>query len=104
MNAPTERSLPKRERTDEAGPSSPRPVPRIIRRLTSQFEWRHVKGLAAWRVVLALWLLFLGSILLAYGYWWGASLYLGAGLAGWLAYQMPRWKLVLDGETDVKPS
>ena len=102
MNASTERPLAKSERTDEAGPSLTKPVPRIIRRLASQFEWRHVKGLAAWRVVLALWLFFLGSILLAYGYWWGAALYLGTGLAGWLAYQMPRWKLILDAEKNMQ--
>jgi len=73
-------------------------IPQVIRRRVPQYEWRHVKGIAAIRVVVALWLLFLGAILCAYGYWWGASLFVVAGLIGWLAYQMPQWKLTLDAE------
>jgi len=73
-------------------------IPWVIVRVASKFEWRHVKGIAAIRVLVAVWLLFLGSILCAYGYWWGASLFLAAGLAGWLAYEMPRWKRALDAE------
>jgi Na+/H+-translocating membrane pyrophosphatase len=73
-------------------------MPTFIERTVTKFEWRHVKGIAAIRVLVALWLLFLGSILCAYGYWWGAILFVVAGLVGWLAYQMPRWKLALDAE------
>jgi hypothetical protein len=73
-------------------------VPLIIRRLATNLEWRHVRGIAAIRVAVAVWLVFLGSILCAYGYWGGAFLYAAAALLGWLAYQMPRWKLVLDAE------
>jgi Na+/H+-translocating membrane pyrophosphatase len=73
-------------------------VPWIIRRFASKYEWRHVKGIAAIRVLVALWLTFLGAILCADGYWWGAFLFVAAGLVGWLAYQMPRWKLALDAE------
>jgi hypothetical protein len=42
-------------------------VPWIIRRFTSKYEWRHVKGIAAIRVVVAIWLVVLGVILCAYG-------------------------------------
>jgi hypothetical protein len=71
---------------------------KTLRGLVPQYEWRHVKGIAALRVLVALWLVFLGAILCAYGYWWGAALFVVAGLLGWLAYQMPRWKLAFDAE------
>lgn len=73
-------------------------VPWFIRRFVPRYEWRHVKAIAATRALAALWLAFLGAILCAYGYWWGAILFVAAGLAGWVAYQMPRWKLALDAE------
>ena len=79
--------------------SSQKSVPWIVRRFIPKYEWRHVKVIAGVRAVAAVWLLVLGSILRAYGYWWGALLFLAAGLAGWVAYQMPRWKLALDAET-----
>jgi hypothetical protein len=78
--------------------ASTKTVPWIIRRFVSKYEWRHVKGIAAIRVLVALWLIILGAILCGYGYSWGASLFVAAGLVGWLAYQMPRWKLALDAE------
>jgi hypothetical protein len=43
-------------------------------------------------------LIALGAIFCAYGYWWRALLFAAAGLVGWLAYQMPRWKQALDAE------
>jgi len=73
-------------------------IPRFIRGWAPQYEWRHVKGIAAIRVLVALWLVFLGAVLCAYDYWWGAFLFVVAGLIGWLAFQMPRWKLALDAE------
>jgi hypothetical protein len=75
-------------------------VPWIIRRLATNYEWRHVRGIAAIRALVALWLAFLGSILCAYGYWWGASFFVAAGLVGWLAYRMPRWKRALDADNE----
>jgi chromate transport protein ChrA len=78
--------------------ASTRTVPRFTRRGVARFGWRHVKGVAAVRAVVALWLIALGAIFCAYGYWWGALLFVAAGLVGWLAYQMPRWKLALDAE------
>ena len=78
--------------------ASTKTVPRIIRRTVTQWEWRHVKGVANIRVLVAVWLVFLGCIACADGYWWGAFFFVVAGIVGWLAYDMPRWKLVLDAE------
>lgn len=95
------------ERTSEhqplaaGGPErAKRPVPRVVRRSTTRFGWRHVQGIATIRFLVAVWLVCLASIFLAFGYWWGAFLLLAAGLAGWLAYQMPRWKAALEDEGD----
>jgi hypothetical protein len=81
------------------GEASTKTVPRIVRRSVSHYEWRHVRGIAAIRVVVALWLVTLGVILCANGYWWGMSLFLVAALVGVLASQMPRWKRALDAES-----
>jgi len=78
--------------------ASTKTVPWIIRRFATKYEWRHVNGIAATRALVALWLVILGTILCAYGYWWGAFLFVVAGLVGWLAYEMPRWKRALDSE------
>jgi signal transduction histidine kinase len=81
---------------------STKPVPPIIRRSVSQFGWRHVKGVAAIRALVAIWVVILGAIFLAFGDWWGALLWVGAGLLALLAYLMPRWKLALDAERNVQ--
>jgi hypothetical protein len=78
-----------------------RPVPRIIRSGVTNFGWRHVKGVAVIRFLVAVWLVILGSILCASGHWGGAFLFVAAALVGWLAYQMPRWKLALDDGKNV---
>ncbi len=79
--------------------SSPKSVPWIVRQFVTNYGWRHVKVIAGVRAVVALWLLVLGIIFCAYGYWWGVLLFVAAALVGWLAYQMPRWKLALEAET-----
>ena len=73
-------------------------VPWFFRHVVTQFEWRHVKGIARIRAAVAVWLTFLGAILCAYGYWWGAVLFVVAGLIAWIVIQMPRWKVTLDAE------
>lgn len=73
-------------------------VPWFIRPFVSNFEWRHVKGFAVIRAFVALWFVILEAILCAYRYWWGAFFFAAAGLDGWVAYQLPRWKLALDAE------
>ncbi|HEY0936602.1 MAG TPA: hypothetical protein VGD91_23070 [Trebonia sp.] len=54
------------------------------------------KIVARLRILVAVWLVILGSVFCASGHWWGACYFAGAGLVGWLAYQMPRWKLSRD--------
>lgn len=79
--------------------SSPKSVPWIVRRSVTKHGWRHVKVVAGVRAVVAVWLLVLGIILCAYGYWWGVLLFVAVALVRRLACQMPRWKLALDAET-----
>jgi len=81
---------------------STRPVPKIIRRGVTEFGWRHVKGVAITRLLVAIWLVILGAIFCATGRWWGALLFVAAGLVGSLAYLMPRWKLALDAEKNAQ--
>jgi signal transduction histidine kinase len=91
---------PKPEGQSATGTPVPptKPVPRVVMRVVSPFGWRHVSGIAVIRFLVAVWLVCLGTIYLAFGQWWGALIYVGAGAIGWLAYQMPRWKLALDAE------
>jgi hypothetical protein len=88
----------------EAARRSTRPVPRIVRRGITTFGWRHGRGVVVIRLVVAVWLVILGSIFCSLGhwYWWGALLFLPAGLNGWLAYQVPRWKRALVAEKDIR--
>ena len=73
-----------------------KPVPSLVRHVSRPFGRRHVKGVAAFRWIVAIWLTVLGSFFCALGQWWGASLFAVAILVGWLAYQMPRWSPMLD--------
>jgi hypothetical protein len=96
---------PSAERQPAGGSTRPstQRVPWIIRHgwPGSQFGWRHANGVAAIRLLVAIWLLVLGTIYCVTGHWWGALLFVAAGLVGWLAYQMPRWKLALDADKNV---
>ena len=98
MHEPTRRPRAERQQAYETTQPSTKPVPWIIRHgwPGTQFGWRHVKGAAVIRLLAAIWLVILGSIFCASGHWWGALLFVAAGVVGWLAYQMPRWKLALD--------
>jgi len=102
MHEPTEPSLAKRQQTDETTQPSTKPVPPIIRRTAPQLSWRHVKGVAVIRSLAAIWLVSLGAILCAFGHWWGAFLFVAAGLHVSFAYLMPRWKRALDAERSVQ--
>ncbi|MGH9030126.1 MAG: sensor histidine kinase [Acidimicrobiales bacterium] len=95
MHEPTQQA--ERQQADEDMLPSTTTVPQFIRSLpATRFGWRHVKGVAVTRFLVAIWLAILGSIFCASGHWWGALLFVAAGGVGWLAYQMPRWKLALD--------
>jgi hypothetical protein len=78
--------------------TSTKTVPWFIRRFIPKYEWRHIKVIAGMRALAALWFIVFGVILCVYGCWWGVLAFVAAGLAGGFAYQMPRWKLVLDAE------
>lgn len=83
---------------NEPGQVATKTVPWPFRRWVTRYGWRHVKFVAVVRALVALWLIILGSIFCANGYWWGALLLVAAGLVGWLACQIPRWKRALDAE------
>jgi signal transduction histidine kinase len=102
MTEREDEALVERQQTDAVVQLGTKPVPRIIRRLATKFEWRHVRGIAVIRVFVALWLVFLGFVLCAYGYWWGATLFVAAGMVASLAYLMPRWKLTIDAEMNIQ--
>jgi hypothetical protein len=70
-----------------------RAVPWIIRPFIARFEWRHVTVFARIRVLVALGFVIAGAILCAYAHWWGALFFVAAGLDGWVAYELPHWKL-----------
>ncbi len=94
MHEAKERAASQAER--EAVQPSTKPVPDIIRATVRRFGWRDVRRVAVIRWVVAIWLVTLGSIFCVSGHWWGALLFVAAGLNGWLAIQMPRWRRTLD--------
>jgi signal transduction histidine kinase len=102
MREPREGPPVEGHRPSEAERSSAKPVPRIVMRTTTSFGWRHANGIAIIRFLVAIWLVCLGAIFCTFGYWWGAFLFVAAGLVGALAYQMPRWKVALDAERNVQ--
>jgi hypothetical protein len=75
-----------------------KPVPKIGRKLSRPFGRRHVKGVAAIRYLVAIWLMFLGSAFCALGQLWGGLFFPAAGAVGALAYLMPRWNRALEAE------
>jgi hypothetical protein len=65
------------------------PAPAVTRPDGPGTRWgrRHVKGVAVTRLLVAVWLVILGSVFCAYGQWWGALLFPVAVLHCWLAYR-----------------
>jgi hypothetical protein len=98
MRESTNRPLAERQQGNESMQPPTKSAPWIVRRISTEFGRRHVKGIAAVRCLVAIWLVIVGSILCASGHWWGALLFAGAALVGSLAYLMPRWKVALDAE------
>ena len=82
---------------------SARKAPWVVRRISTKFGRRHVKGVAFTRLLVAIWLVILGAIFCASGHWWGALLFAAAAVVGWLAYQMPHWKRSLDAKNAQSP-
>jgi Flp pilus assembly protein TadB len=101
MHDPTERSSAERQLADETARPPARPVPAIQpERRGTQSGWRSVKRVALIRLLIAVWLVILGSVFCAFGHWWevllGALFFALAALHGWLAYKMTRSKRTLD--------
>jgi fatty acid desaturase len=98
MRESTNGPLAERQQADETIQPPTRPVPWIVRRISSEFGRRHVKSIAVIRLLAAIWQVTAGAALCASGHWWGALLFATAALTGSLAYLMPRWKDALDAE------
>jgi hypothetical protein len=96
MHEPTDRYPAGDRQPGGAERPSTRPVPGIVRRIGRPFGWRHVKGVALTRLLVAIWLVCLGIIFCSLGYWEGVFFFLAAAPVGALAYLMPRWKLTLE--------
>jgi len=56
--------------------------------LQPTYALRHPDLVIVIRVMTAVWLLFLGSFLCAYGYWWGSFLFLFSALHIYLAVRL----------------
>ena len=57
-------------------------------RLITTFDRRHPRFVVRVRVAVGVWLLILGAILLAGGYWWGVLMAAPAALHFYLAYRL----------------
>ena len=79
-------------------------APPATRGIFTAFGARHIKGVAVTRWVAAACLVAAGAVLLAFGQWWGAALFVAAGLNGSLAYLVPRWNLLRDAPKNAKLS
>ena len=90
MNEPGERPPADRRQPDGAMHPATMPVPWVVRHGVTAFGWCHIMGIAAIRLLVAVWLVCLGATLCALGDWWGASLFVAAGLVGSSPQRRPR--------------
>ncbi len=70
--------------SDDSAPSEPL----IMRILLRPAAYRHPRAWGRVCLAVSLWLFFLGVILCAYGFWWGASLIAVGALELWIAYRL----------------
>jgi hypothetical protein len=66
----------------------PSPQPVLMRFLVRSWEYRHPRAWSVFRFAAAVWNLFLGVVLLAYGYWVGLVPLLGSVLVFWTVYRL----------------
>jgi fatty acid desaturase len=90
---------PGRRQGDETMQPLTRPAQSIARSVSTEFGRRHVKGVAITRLLVAIAAVTAGSVLCAFGQWWGAVLFVPAALNLYFAYLMPSWKRALDAES-----
>jgi signal transduction histidine kinase len=76
--------IPVRAPSDNVTP----PEPLLARILLRPAAYRHPKAWGGACLAVGLWLVFLGVILCAYRFWWGASLLAVAALEFWIAYRL----------------
>ena len=57
----------------------------LMRFLIRSWEYRHPQAWLAFRIICGLWNLFLGAVLLSYGYWVGLVALAGSALIFWTA-------------------
>ena len=67
-----------------------RSQPLAMRILVRRFVYRHPKFWGSVCLPVGLWLVILGIILCAYGFWWGAGLMAVGALETWIAYRLLR--------------
>ena len=60
----------------------------LMRLLVRSWEYRHPHAWAGFRFAAGVWNLFLGVLLLSYGYWVGLVPLLGSMLVFWTAYRL----------------
>ena len=65
-----------------------RPEPLVMRVLLRPSAYRHPKAWGSACLAAGLWLVILGTILCAYGFWWGALLVAVGVLESWIAYRL----------------
>ena len=65
-----------------------RPEPLLMRVLVRPSAYRHPKLWGGLCLAAGLWLVILGTILCAYGFWWGAGLIAVGALELWIAYRL----------------
>src|SRR5579863_1728915 len=62
--------------------------PLLMRILVRRSVYRHPRAWGSVCLVAGLWLCLLGTILCAYGFWWGAGLIAVGALETWIAYRL----------------
>lgn len=67
-----------------------RSQPLVMRILIRRIVYRHPKFWASLCLPAGLWVVILGTILCAYGFWWGAGLMAVGALELWIAYRLLR--------------
>ena len=95
------RSHRERQLAHEAHRPSTKPVPSFARSLSRPFGRRHPTGVTIIRSLVAVWLVFLGSVFWYLGQYWGVLFFPLAAAIAALAFLMPRWNRALVAEGDV---
>lgn len=69
---------------------SPQHVPWIVRTLTGSWHRRHARLFIGIELLVSVWLVAVGVLVLARGYWEGALCFVGTALLLWFLYLFQR--------------